>query len=601
VKREGKNTNVKIRRGLRRDKRGILQEAGWIEINGHREEKSPTELRAIVLSLLGYPQEYLRKDPIIFRYTVYTPQDDMKRIMFDPDTRAEVLRKLFDIEKYGRIKTNTEIFKIDLRSKQRELLGETKDLEQKIKRKEEAEQLLKNMQSELGTQRNVVAELGQKVIDVETKLENIQKEMRIISENVASISRLSAKIEQQELRLQKARRELDQLDNNLATLHAYLMHKPQQPAYSEDDLLKRKESIAQKIADAIKSRGKLESEIAKLNMILERGLCEVCGQPVSDPKGFREKIEHANLKLTEIERTQEQCNAEIEEIENALKIVREYAYSMQLWQHREMQRAEAVRKRTDLEREIAMLETEIENNKSQLAQLEQKIVMQPRLAEEEQQLKAKLRELKILQENANRTLAATEKQAEMIAKEIATLEEEISKKLAAKERAEKIGKVLEWLDGIFIPLVEQIERTVLGMLQAEFNNFFQSWFGVIMGDEGLAVHVDESFNPLIEQAGYQTEYQNLSGGEKTAVALAYRLALNKVVNSLVSGIATKDLIILDEPTDGFSSEQIDRIRDVLVQLGLAQILIVSHEPKIDSFVDNVIRFYKVGDETKVMN
>ena len=50
--------------------------------------------------------------------------------------------------------------------------------------------------------------------------------------------------------------------------------------------------------------------------------------------------------------------------------------------------------------------------------------------------------------------------------------------------------------------------------------------------------------------------------------------------------------MLDEPTDGFSSEQLDKIRVVLEQLNIKQIIIVSHESKIESFVDNVIRINK---------
>ena len=51
-------------------------------------------------------------------------------------------------------------------------------------------------------------------------------------------------------------------------------------------------------------------------------------------------------------------------------------------------------------------------------------------------------------------------------------------------------------------------------------------------------------------------------------------------------------MILDEPTDGFSSEQLDKIRDVLNELALEQIIIVSHERKIESFVDHVIQVRK---------
>ena len=51
-------------------------------------------------------------------------------------------------------------------------------------------------------------------------------------------------------------------------------------------------------------------------------------------------------------------------------------------------------------------------------------------------------------------------------------------------------------------------------------------------------------------------------------------------------------LILDEPTDGFSEQQLDRMRDVLQQLHIKQLIIVSHEQKIESFVENVIRFGK---------
>ena len=62
----------------------------------------------------------------------------------------------------------------------------------------------------------------------------------------------------------------------------------------------------------------------------------------------------------------------------------------------------------------------------------------------------------------------------------------------------------------------------------------------------------------------------------------------------MSKIKTRDIVILDEPTDGFSEQQLDKIRDVLQQLNVKQLIIVSHEQKIESFVENVIRFKKVN-------
>ena len=117
--------------------------------------------------------------------------------------------------------------------------------------------------------------------------------------------------------------------------------------------------------------------------------------------------------------------------------------------------------------------------------------------------------------------------------------------------------------------------------------------------ESLSAKLDDDFSPVIENQDYELDYSFLSGGERTAIALAYRLALNQVINSLLSKIKTRNLVILDEPTEGFSSQQLDKMRDVLNQLQTEQLIIVSHESKIEGFVDNIIKFTKEAGVTRV--
>ena len=153
-----------------------------------------------------------------------------------------------------------------------------------------------------------------------------------------------------------------------------------------------------------------------------------------------------------------------------------------------------------------------------------------------------------------------------------------------------------WLENFFINLMGTMEKHIMLQVHREFNEFLKEWFNILIEDETISVRLDDEFTPVIEQNGYETSVNNLSGGEKTAVALSYRLALNKVLNDVVEGIKTKDILMLDEPTDGFSSEQLDKVRDVLDQLNMKQVIVVSHETKIESFVDNVI---KIGKEEHV--
>ena len=157
-----------------------------------------------------------------------------------------------------------------------------------------------------------------------------------------------------------------------------------------------------------------------------------------------------------------------------------------------------------------------------------------------------------------------------------------------------------WLENYFINVVELIEKQIMLRVHGDFNSLFEKWFNMLMEIENFSVRLDEEFTPLIQQNGHDINYEYLSGGEKTAIALAYRLALNQVINNIMTNIRTKDILILDEPTDGFSDEQLDRVRNVLSELNLKQLIIVSHEPKIESFVDNIIRLNKEQHVTRII-
>ena len=76
---------------------------------------------------------------------------------------------------------------------------------------------------------------------------------------------------------------------------------------------------------------------------------------------------------------------------------------------------------------------------------------------------------------------------------------------------------------------------------------FKEWFNLLIEESNINARLDDTFTPVVEQDGYDTEFSSLSGGERTSLALAYRLSLNKVINDLITGIKMKDLIILDEP------------------------------------------------------
>ena len=51
---------------------------------------------------------------------------------------------------------------------------------------------------------------------------------------------------------------------------------------------------------------------------------------------------------------------------------------------------------------------------------------------------------------------------------------------------------------------------------------------------------------------------------------------------------------MDEPTDGFSKEQLAKEREILDELECPQIILVSHERELESFADQIFRVTKTN-------
>jgi len=218
------------------------------------------------------------------------------------------------------------------------------------------------------------------------------------------------------------------------------------------------------------------------------------------------------------------------------------------------------------------------------------------ISEKKEQLEILLRdekELSLQETQLNTSKMHLQKEQLNVKQELERLVLEKSKLISQKE-------LYRWLSSYFLPLTYTIEKEILGKIYYHFNQLFQEWFEILVEDNEIYSRLDDSFTPIIEQNNYEISFNHLSGGERTAVSLAYRLALNKVINDVIHQIKTKDLLILDEPTDGFSSEQLDKVRDLIDRLDLKQIILVSHESKIESFVNNLIRIEKLDHSSQVV-
>ncbi|MDI9617501.1 SMC family ATPase [Methanothermobacter sp.] len=207
-----------------------------------------------------------------------------------------------------------------------------------------------------------------------------------------------------------------------------------------------------------------------------------------------------------------------------------------------------------------------------------------------QDVSRKLHELETSENEKRKILGSVGGKIEEKERQIRKLEDEIDEKKRLRKRASELKDHVTWLESYFIPALADIETHVMAQINHEFNERFQKWFRVLVDDPDKSVRIDEDFTPIVEQDGYEQNLEYLSGGERTSIALAYRLALNMVVQSLSD--VRSDILILDEPTDGFSKEQLYKLRDIFDELEARQIILVSHEEELENLADHIYRVEK---------
>ena len=88
--------------------------------------------------------------------------------------------------------------------------------------------------------------------------------------------------------------------------------------------------------------------------------------------------------------------------------------------------------------------------------------------------------------------------------------------------------------------------------------------------------------------------------KKTSIALSYRLALNSLIRNETESLKS-NLLILDEPTDGFSRSQLEKMRDVLQDMNSKQIILVSHENVLESCSNTIFKVSKTNGISEIIS
>ncbi len=178
-------------------------------------------------------------------------------------------------------------------------------------------------------------------------------------------------------------------------------------------------------------------------------------------------------------------------------------------------------------------------------------------------------------------LEAIERNMREREQEIKEIEERVRKKPSI-ENSLKILRILEEKilggEGLIAQMMIQM---VVKSLEEEVNRSLSAF------SRDFTVEIESDFNINIRTgSGGLLTINNLSGGERTMLAIAFRIALAKLLLGRLPSV-----MILDEPTQNLDVENKSRLFDIVREIAgfLDQVIVVTHDEEIMEKADRIVR------------
>lgn len=371
-----------------------------------------------------------------------------------------------------------------------------------------------------------------------------------------------------------------------------------------------KDELDEKSAKIVELRTEIKQleEQANALKILDDDLKKLESEKAEVEEAFHE-FESAKRELTRLP-SREEIEAEIEPVnaalEEALKRMKEavsnlgYApeepekdlASLRLKKQEYDQNIAMAKRKSDLEANVKAIEQSLQGKKGKLAKIDEAI---EKLAYGEQEHSAKQIEF----DNEKENKSGLEKEITRLATQKKAAESEIEncdKKLKALKNKESEKKAVDR----FIVLLSKI-RTAYGkdgvqkmiratarpLLERSSRDLFER-FNLAYSD----IKIDDDYNIAVIGSAGEQDIDQISGGERVALAIALRLAIAQVLSGRV------ETIIMDEPTTHLDEERRKELVNILSSFFreggriIPQMLIITHHREIEDVADVIYNVNK---------
>jgi len=612
--------NYKISRGLKRRGKGISQDFDELKLFEDENLMASVKSDAVAEQL----KAITGLDKEIFREIVWVRQEHLKELLdATPRERQKRLDELFGLSDYetawsnlagyqreyegerrayekdpdvvGMEKLNTEynrtveefsLIEIELQETAKKLNSAKKALEEadlKLKKLEEVKALAEELkrkeaqvQANLTNIEDASAELAEKTEDKKGTIENLEQRL-----NEMETQKESHKVKLKEIGIS--------VDQPLETLRQYLT--------TFDDQIS---SLKGEQEAALRN---MQTDKKRTSSLSTENRCPLCLQPLTEEykNNLMQRIQEEN---DERQKTISQLQGDIEELQQIKNKANDAFSNLQMLTPR-----------------VEELKTRINEESQALAELSKEF-------EEKQKLEKELRlQLETVRREISRfdvsELETARAQREQAFKQFYLLDSELRTKENRKkdlvkrldetkeridhaqqkiERMEKIVKIVEIIGGI-----RDAYRSIQPKLRSEFvkvlRNFVQQVLDSLVGEGPLInVLIDETYTPYVKsEGGVEREVSNLSGGERTLLAFAYRLGLGQLIMQSRTGHGLS-MLLLDEPTESLGREDgsIDRLAEAISKFkAIEQIIAVTHSEAFAEKAEHVIRLEKEAGVSKV--
>jgi len=205
--------------------------------------------------------------------------------------------------------------------------------------------------------------------------------------------------------------------------------------------------------------------------------------------------------------------------------------------------------------------------------------------------------------NIKHRLETVESRKKDLTSRIDELKERLDHAQQKVERMEKIERLLGIMEGI-----RGGYRSIQPKLRSEFVTYLQRVVQQVLdglvGEAGptLMVKIDKTYSPLVRsEEGFERDVSNLSGGERTLLAFAYRIGLGQLIMQSRTGHGIYTLL-LDEPTESLGREDgsVDRLAEAISRLkAIEQIIAVTHSEAFAEKAEHVMRVEKEAGVSRV--